>query len=153
MIGDLSGIRVEIDVPEIDIEHIRPGMTAHISGVALGKQSLQGELVAVNAQAVATSGNTLPSFNAVVEVKALTATQRHWIKVGMSAAIELTLEGDQELLIPIAAVKQEKGGSVVTLREANGKTSVRPISTGAADVDKVVVESGLSEGDVVVYDE
>ncbi len=60
LIGDLKGISVEIDVPEIDIDKIRPGMQATISGVAFGRHQLKGKLVAVNAQASNTSTEDYP---------------------------------------------------------------------------------------------
>lgn len=152
LIGDLKGISVEIDVPEIDIDKIRPGMNATISGVAFGKHQLKGTLVAVNAQASNTSNGGLPSFTAVVEVNSLTKEQQPWIKVGMSAAIELSVDSDNQLLIPIAAVKREKGNSIVSLQLAQGSIEKRVITTGAAQADSVVIESGLKAGDVVVYD-
>ncbi|HAU1605814.1 TPA: HlyD family efflux transporter periplasmic adaptor subunit [Legionella pneumophila] len=152
LIGDLNGISVEIDVPEIDIDKIRPGMDATISGVAFGRHQLKGKLVAVNAQASNTSTGGLPSFTAVVEVNSLTPEQQSWIKVGMSASIELNVESNNQLLIPIAAVKREKGSSVVQVQLAKGKIQKRMITTGAAQADSVVVESGLKSGDVVVYD-
>ena len=152
LVGDLRGISVQIDVPEIDIEKIRTGMKARITGVALGNQNLQGKLVAVNAQATTASGNALPSFNALVEVTRLTIAQKPWIKVGMSAVIELLVEGEKQLLVPIAAVRQEKGSSVVSVKEADGSFKTRRIVTGSAGVDKVAVAAGLREGDVVVYD-
>lgn len=152
LVGDLKGISVEIDVPEIDIEKIRPGMTATISGIAFGKHQLKGQLVAVNAQASNTSNGGLPSFTAVVEVNSLTPDQQPWIKVGMSAAIELNVDSDNQLLIPIAAVKREKGNSIVSLQLAQGSIEKRTITTGPAQADSVVIESGLKAGDVVVYD-
>ncbi|MDP3269191.1 MAG: efflux RND transporter periplasmic adaptor subunit [Legionella sp.] len=152
LIGDLKGISIEIDVPEIDIDKIHTGMIATISGIAFGKHQLKGRLVAVNAQASNTGSGGLPSFTAVVEVDTLTPEQQPWIKVGMSAAIELVLDSDNQLLIPIAAVKREKGNSVVTLQLAQGSTEKRIITTGPAQADSVVIETGLKEGDVVLYD-
>jgi HlyD family secretion protein len=152
LIGDLKGISVEIDVPEIDIDKIHPGMEATISGVAFGKHQLKGKLVAVNAQASNTSTGGLPSFTAVVEVSSLTEEQQPWIKVGMSAAIELNVDSDNQLLVPIAAVKREKGNSIVRLQLAQGSIEKRIITTGPAQADSVVIETGLKEGDVVVYD-
>ncbi|CAM2742011.1 efflux RND transporter periplasmic adaptor subunit [Legionella worsleiensis] len=152
LVGDLKGISVEIDVPEIDIDKIRPGMSATISGVAFGKHQLKGTLVAVNAQASNTGGGGLPSFTAVVEVNSLTAEQQPWIKVGMSAAIELNVDSENQLLVPIAAVKREKGNSIVRLKLAQGTLEKRIVTTGPAQADSVVIESGLKEGDVVVYD-
>jgi HlyD family secretion protein len=151
LVGDLNGISVEIDVSEIDIDKIHPGMLAKISGVALGNQVLQGELVSVNAQALNTNNSTFPSFSALVEVKSLNEIQRQRVKVGMSTSIEIAIE-DKQLLIPIAAVKQEKGKSVVKLQTSNGATSTQIVTTSTALADKVVVASGLKVGDVVAYD-
>lgn len=150
LIGDLSGIRIEIDVPEIDITQIQPGMNATVSGVAFGNYQLHGRLVTVNAQA--SNNNGLPFFMAVVEVRQLTAEQQKWIKVGMSASIELKVDNGNQLLIPIAAIKREKGRSLVRVRTASGSIDTRVITTGAAQVDSVVVETGLKVGDVVVYE-
>lgn len=152
LIGDLTGVSVEIDIPEIDIDKIRPGMRANVTGVALGKQVLKGELVAVNAQASTTAGAALPSFNAVVEVKALNDLQRQWVKVGMSAEIEIEVDSGEQLLVPITAVKQEKGRSIVKIITAKGSSETRVVTTGPALADKVVVASGLKAGDVVAYD-
>ncbi|WP_133136124.1 efflux RND transporter periplasmic adaptor subunit [Legionella rowbothamii] len=151
LIGDLTGISIEIEVPEIDISQIHTGMKASISGIAFGKHPLQGELVAVNAQASNTS-NGLPFFTAVVEVKSLTPEQQRWIKVGMSAAIELSVDSGSQLIIPIAAIKREKGQNTVMVQNSSGALEKRIITTGAAQVDTVVVETGLKVGDVVVYE-
>ncbi|STY27911.1 Membrane-fusion protein [Legionella wadsworthii] len=149
LIGDLSGIRIEIDVPEIDITQIKAGMEAIVTGVAFGKYQLKGELVSVNAQA--TNNNGLPFFTAVVEVKELTPEQQQWIKVGMSSSIELKVDSGKQLIIPINAIKREKGQSLVRLKTKSGSIEKRVITTGAAQADSVVVETGLKAGDVVVY--
>ncbi len=62
------------------------------------------------------------------------------------------MESNNQLLIPISAVKREKGSSIVQVQLAKGKVEKRMITTGAAQADSVVVESGLKSGDVVVYD-
>lgn len=152
MIGDLSGIRVEIDVPEIDIEKIKPGMSATIRGVAFAKQALKGKLVTVNAQASTGAGGALPSFSAIVEVKGLDNIQQSWIKVGMSASIELAVNSTDKILIPIAAISQKNGKSVVYIKDKKGAFTPRVITTGAAQADKVVIDSGLKAGDVIRYE-
>jgi HlyD family secretion protein len=152
LIGDLSGICLEIDIPEVDIEKIKPGMPAIIRGVAFAKQDLKGTLLAINAQASTNSGNALPSFTAIVEVKTLDAHQQSLVKVGMSASIELASDSVDKLLVPIAAVTQKHGQSVVQLLAADGTVSEREVITGAARADKVVIDSGLKVGDVITYD-
>lgn len=151
LIGDLSGVAIDIDIPEIDIEKISTHMKAKVTGVALGKTVLQGEVVAVNAQASEASGNSLPSFRAVIEVKQLAPAQQSQIKVGMSASVELSVEGKEQLLIPIAAVKQQNNQSVVQLKEPDGTVRSVRITTGGALTDQVAVLSGLKSGDVLVF--
>lgn len=150
LMGDLSGVSVEIDVPEVDIAEIKPGMPAIIRGVAFGKQPLKGALVAINAQASSTNSNALPSFSAIVEVKSLTPIQQSLIKVGMSAAVELAVDSTDKLLVPIAAIQQQSGKNIVKVQTPNGKISIRPVITGPVHQDKVVIESGLKTGDVVM---
>lgn len=151
LVGDLSGVRVEIDVPEIDIDKMHTGMDATITGVAMGQQVLHGKVVAVNAQATLASGGSLPSFNAIVEVRHLSKEARERIKVGMSASIALALDSGDKLLIPIAAVHQIKGQSVVSVRNAQGKFEQRVVVTGDALADKVAIIQGLHDGDVIQY--
>ena len=152
LIGDLSGIRVEINVPEVDISEIKPGMPASIRGVGFGKQVLAGKLVTVNAQASVNGNGALPSFVAVIEVHALNTAQQAWIKVGMSAEIELTVDSTDRLLIPSAAVKPHAGKSLVNVLAANGTVSAHEVITGAVDANNVVIDSGVNVGDVVVYE-
>lgn len=152
LIGDLKGISVEIDIPEIDIDKIHSEMSARISGIAFSRVQLKGKLVSINTQASSTSIGGLPSFIGVVEANSLTAEQLAKIKIGMSAFIELTADSTNELLIPIAAVKREQGKLVVTLQLPQGSVEKRIITTGSAQADSIVVESGLKEGDVVLYD-
>lgn len=151
LIGDMSGLSVEIDVPEVDILKIHPGMKANITGVALGKQVLHGQLTAVNAQANSANGSSLPIFSALVEVKNIPQSVRPLVRVGMSAAIEIKVEVSKQLLVPIAAVKQEKNNTVVMVREKNNVLTKRQVVTDAAEADKVAIVSGLKAGDVVVY--
>lgn len=152
LIGDLTGISVEIEIPEIDISQVHTGMNASISGIAFGKHPLQGKLVAINAQATATS-NGLPFFTAVVEVKSLTPEQQRWIKVGMSASIALDISEKQQISIPIAAIFREKGQNKVRVKKAgNQESEVVTVTTGSAEASTVVITNGLVEGDVVLYE-
>lgn len=150
LMGDLSGVSVEIDVPEVDIAEIKPGMPAMVRGIAFGKQALQGTLIAINAQASSTTPNALPSFTAIVEVKSLTAEQRSLLKVGMSADVELNVNTAKKLLIPMAALQQKNGKSTVEVRKKNGDSVMQTVVTGSIQNHEVIIESGLNVGDVVV---
>ncbi len=152
LVGNLNGIRVEIDIPEVDIADVKIGMPATIHGLAFGKQTLRGELVAINAEASTGTNTGLPTFTAIVEVHELSPQQQIWVKVGMSAAIEVTLRRSNKMLIPIDAISQEKGKSIVYAVNANGQLAKRLVTTGPVTGNKVVIEAGLQVGDVVQYD-
>lgn len=152
MVGDLSGLRVQIDVPEIDIRELKLGLPATIRGVAFGPQTLQGRLVSINAQATIQGAGGLPSFIATIEVPTLNQEQQAWIKVGMSSEIELKVESMDKILVPIAAIKPHSGHNTVKILAANGKLKIRSVITGVVDADKVVIDAGLDVGDVVMYE-
>lgn len=152
LIGDLSGIRVEIDIPEVDIDKIKPGLPAVIGGVAFKQHELHGELTTITSQAGVAGGGTLPSFQATVEVKHLDAQQQAWIKTGMSATVELTIHREEQLMVPIAAVHSIHGETMVRLRAADGTITEQRVETGAAKADRVAIIKGLKTGDVVVYE-
>lgn len=150
LVGDLTGIQVEINIPEVDIAYVQPGMKAHITGVALANTVLDGHVVAVNAQASNNDNNGLPSFHAIIEVPRLLPKDRPLIKVGMSASIELMIEEKKALFIPIHAVHYSEGHSIVTVKTKEGPVTTRIITTGSAQANTVVVLSGLQEGDVII---
>jgi HlyD family secretion protein len=152
LIGDLSGIRVEIDIPEVDIDKIKPGLLANIRGVAFNQHSIQGKLTTITSQASIVSGSALPSFQAIVEVKNLDSKQQAFIKAGMSATVEIAVSRADELMVPIAAVHVIKGEAMVKLRSPDGSLKEQRIITGDSKADSVAVIKGLKPGDVVVYE-
>ena len=70
----------------------------------------------------------------------------------MSASIELAVDSSDKLMVPIAAVMQKNGQSMVRLVGDKGGTNERLVVTGAAYANKVVIDSGLKAGDVISYD-
>jgi multidrug efflux pump subunit AcrA (membrane-fusion protein) len=150
LIGDMSGVSVEIDVPEVDIAEIKVGMPAIVRGIALGSRPLVGKVVAVNAQASTNNTGTLPSFTANVEVNHLDAMVRPLIKVGMSATVELAVDSQDKLLVPISAIRQNHGKNVVKIQTSPNKFRLQPVITGPVQEDQVIIESGLNPGDVVM---
>lgn len=152
LIGDLSGIRIEIDIPEIDIDKIKPNLSATVHGVAFNQQELKGTLKSITSQAAMTSTSTLPSFQATIEVTSLTPEQQAWIKVGMSATVDLDVTRDEQLMVPIAAVYLNHGKSFVRIRALDGTIIEKRVHTGTSKADSVAILDGLKDGDVVIYE-
>ena len=153
LIGDMRGIRIDIDVPEIDMSVIQQGMPATIRGIAFGKHTFLGKLVAVNAQASNKNNGMLPSFTAIVEVKHLDEIAQNLIKVGMSATIELQIKSQDKLLVPIQSLTQYQGQTWLKIQSSAGKTESRIVTTGAVEGERVVIEAGLHPGETILYEE
>jgi HlyD family secretion protein len=153
LIGNMTGIAVNIKVPEVNIDKVKNGQKAIVKGIAFPKFPLHGNVIEVASQASTTAGASggFPLFEAKVEVPKLSVKQASLVKVGMSAHVEVDIESKSVLMIPIKAVFQESGLSKVKLKKDDGKIVTKAITTGESSVDKVVVESGLKQGDVIVY--
>lgn len=150
IIGDIRGIHVDIDIPEIDINKIHEGMSAKITGAALGHEILEGKIIRVNTQAIPGNNGKNPSFSATVAVQHLTPTQRTVVRIGMSAEIELFFDQQQQILIPISSVHRDHEKTMVIIQKPDGSRESRPIITGLAQADTVVVVHGLKSGEVIV---
>jgi len=151
IIGDVTGVRIDIDIPETDIDKVQVGMPAHITGIALGKLLLKGTIVHINTQATTGGmGNTV-YFNTSVEVRDLTLAEIKAIKIGVNATIELICDRKNQLLIPIKYITQMDERKVVTVLNTDGSLDKRSVMTGTATADKVCIEQGLKSGDRVIF--
>lgn len=151
LIGDMQGIRIDISIPEVEIAQVALGVPATVKSLALPQHPMQGQVVAINAQASTGTSSALPSFTATVEVPHLDEALQGIIKVGMSATIVLKLQQVDKLLVPLEAITQAAGGSYVTLLDHTGILHQTKVNTGAIHGNDVIIESGLHVGEQVMY--
>jgi len=153
LIGNLSGLSLKINVAEVEIDKIKVGLPARVKGVAFPNQILKGYVSSVNSQASSAGGAAggFPIFNAEVVVPNISKGQQKLIKVGMSASIEVDIETKDVLMVPIKAVYRKGQNSMVNIKGAKGEIQARPITTGVTSVNKVVVNSGVKAGEIIVY--
>ena len=148
-IGDLSGATINIDINEIYVNQIKPGLKAIVTSIAFPGVTLQGEVMSVGSQAVSNSSSDIPTFPVMVKVPVLTPQQQQVIRVGMSVEVQLVITEDPKILIPINAVTQRNGQSFVNVQTASG-VKKQVVVTGETNLDSVAILSGLNEGDRVV---
>lgn len=151
-IGDMSGLRINFQIPEININQITPGQSVDITGAGFPNIKLHGIISEVGAQAMNSDGGSLPSFPAVATVKNLTPAQKKLIKSGMDAQLAIQIyQANQQIMIPIQAVTQNKNGeSIIKFYDPKtNKTSDRVIKTGKVMANSVQVLSGLAAGDEI----
>lgn len=149
-IGDMSGLQLNFKIPEININEIKTGDPATITGAGFPGITLKGTVTNIGAQANSGGGGTLPTFPAMVIVKKLTAKQKKWIRSGMDAQIAISVyKAGNQITVPVSAVHQNKDGSAYVNLFNNGKSTKQVVTTGKVDGLNVQVLSGVKAGQTV----
>lgn len=149
LIGDLNGFLVHVKVPEVDVDKLTVGMNAQVTGVSFQGQTLQGEVVQVNAQALSgTASSGLPQFGATIAVKQVPEQVKRHLRIGMSADIAIPLSGKKALVVPTKALHHDALSTWVNKK--NGSNCVKQfVTTGQPSATDVTILSGLKAGDEV----
>ncbi|TPE51630.1 efflux RND transporter periplasmic adaptor subunit [Amaricoccus solimangrovi] len=72
-----------------------------------------------------------------------------------NALVNVTLEAktpEADLTIPRQAVQRDQMGAFVLVVDAQSKVELRRVETGATQLDRIVITSGLKEGENVIVD-
>lgn len=151
VVGDISGLTIRVNVNEFNINQIKVGQKVQVTGPAFGSFTLQGEISGVDRQAQSSQGG-MPTFPIEVTVPKMTVEQQGIIHAGMSAKVQIDIEGPPQITIPIQAVFEKKGVPYVKVKNArSGKIEDVAVKTGQTTEDAVVIESNLNKGDEVVF--
>lgn len=151
VIGDVAGFAIHVNVNEFNINQIKVGQKVLVSGAAFPEFTLQGEISGIDRQAQQNSSG-MPFFPVEVTVPKLTEKQQEMIHVGMSAKVEINVESEPKIAVPIVAVIEKNGGTFVKLKNSKtGKIQELAVKTGQTTEDSVVIESDLKEGDKIVF--
>lgn len=140
---------VTVYVDEADINSVSQGQTAQITIEALNEESIEGEIISVTNTA-SSSSNGSAKYQVDVRI-----SKEEGMKEGMTASVLIiTEEASDALLIPSAAIQEEKGSLYVyTEQEKDGTLSGKTeVTSGISDGSKIQITEGLSEGDTVYYE-
>src|SRR3990167_9075023 len=150
VIGDMTGVSVRIKVNELTVNQLKVGQKVTVTGIAFPDFVLEGTISRVDRQAEASTSG-IPSFAVVVEVPKLTTPQQAAIHVGMSAKVEINLNDDAHMMIPVAAILEKNGTSYVKAYDkVSGKIREVLVRTGKSTPDAVTILAGLKAGDKIV---
>jgi HlyD family secretion protein len=144
-LDDLTSLFVDVEVSEVDINSVSVGQPVTLTFDAILNREYHGEVVEV-----AKAGNNVNgvvSFKVTVELTDADSL----VKPGMTAAVNITIEEIQDvLLVPNRAVRLVEGERVVYLL-VDGlpvKTDIRLGSS--SDTVSVLAGGDVGEGDVVI---
>jgi len=146
ILGD-GGLEVVLQVSELDVAKMVPGLDITISVDAIPGEVFSGVLRTVNSKETEIDG--VPVYEAFVEL----APQER-IKTGMSASGNIVIASKSDVLaIPNYLVKKVGDTNMVSVLTEDGKTTEREVTLGLLGTDSMVeVISGLSAGEKIVSD-
>jgi HlyD family secretion protein len=144
-IDDLSKIKVDVQVSEVDINSVQAGQPATLTFDAISNKSYDGKVVEVAQAGDSVQGAV--NFTVTIEL----TNQDANVKPGMTAAVTITVKQiNDALLVPNRAVRLVNNQRVVYIL-SNGVPQEVAVTLGASsDTMSEVVGSELKTGDQVI---
>ena len=144
VIGDMSSLKVQVQVNEVDISNVKIGQPVTLTFDALPGFTSTGKVETMDSLGTVSSG--VVTFNVTIGFDKLDTK----IKPGMSVTAAIITGTQQDVvMVPLGAVKTVSGQSSVTVLK-NGQPQQVSVQTGASNDTDIVITSGVSEGDQVV---
>jgi HlyD family secretion protein len=145
-VASLDVMTLPIQVDELDLQNVKPGLKAEITVDAITGKVFSGEVLQVSTVGTTTNGVTY--YDAVIAVD----NKEQQLKYGMSGTAQVLIQNKQNVLtVPIEAVRRQRGSATVTVKHPDGTTEENvPIQIGIQSKTAVEVTGGLNEGDLVV---
>lgn len=141
-IANLSNLSLQIDLDEVDLPHVTPGMPVSFTVDAYPGHTIDGKLASIAPSAVTSGGSTTFQGNV-----SFTLPDGLELRPGMSANVSIkTAVRNNVLLIPQSAILTVGQRTFVTV-VSNGHSQQREIKTGLSSGGLVEVASGLSAGE------
>ena len=144
-IDDLSKMKVDVQVSEVDINSVQAGQPATLTFDAISNKTYEGKVVEV-----AQAGDSVQGAVNFTVTVLLTDTDKS-VKPGMTAAVTITVKQvNNVLLVPNRAVRLVNDQRVVYIL-VNGQAQEVNVTLGASsDTMSEVVSSNLKAGDLII---
>ncbi len=150
-IPDLSSMRIEIKLDEVDRGKVRLGQQVRVRVDAVADKEFQAELdwispiASVSFRGLMGSDKTFPAYATLKSVDPR-------LRPGMSATGEIVIESEPNaLLIPVRASFVHQGKPAVYVQKGQ-QFQVHSIEVGKRNENDIVVLSGLRPGEVVTLE-
>ncbi len=141
-ITDISSLKLDFQVPEVNLTQLRVGQKVDIQADAYPGETFSGEVYVIAPR--------LETASRSVQLRARVANDQGRLRPGMFARVKLRVsEKDNALVMPEEAL-WPIGEKQFVYRVTEGAVNLVPITIGYRRRGEVEVLSGLSAGDMVV---
>lgn len=139
---EYSTARVQVNLPNTDLDRIQIGQDVLVSNYALVDQTFKGRLTAIDP----TIDAQTRTFTAMIDV----ANENLLLRPGMFVKAEIIIEHHPEaLIIPKTALQTRDNRSVAFVVEG-ASAELRDVTTGIETREEIEILEGLNEGERLV---
>lgn len=139
---NIDNVRVSVSIPEKEYPAACRATSATLTFEALGVETFESHQL--------TRGIEGDAMTHTYTLWATVANGSHRLLPGMVAKVNLgQTEALPAITLPVRSVQRGSEGNFVWV-SAGGKATVRPVTVGQTYGNRVVIESGLEEGEIVI---
>lgn len=144
IIGDLSTMKAEVQINEVDIPDVKIGQSVNITFDAIDGLNVTGKVEKIDA--LGTLSSNVVTYNVVVSFDSLDER----IRPQMSVSTEIVTNSKQDIItVSSSAIKTQNRENYVQIMK-NGVPENRKVELGIANDTNTEIISGLNVGDEVV---
>jgi HlyD family secretion protein len=144
-IGDLSGIKIEIQISDRELNQFSLGQDVSVNLDAFPGETFQGEVTRISPVADAAAR--------LIPIEITIANPGNQISSGLLARVSGTGGATQTVLVPESAILQKNSQVIVFMPKQMGETlsvEARTVQVGKTDNGFVEIISGLTAGDTYI---
>jgi multidrug efflux pump subunit AcrA (membrane-fusion protein) len=140
-ISDMSSIKVQVSVSEVDIPSIARGQKAVVTFDSLPGKTFDGKVGEVSPNGTTSSG--VVNYTVDVNLNSLDPS----LKPDMTATADITtLVAADVLVVPSAAVKNEGSTKYVNVVDPSGQVKKQTVTVGVSDDSYTEIKTGVTAG-------
>ena len=145
----IDNVKVRVSIPEREIAAITSGTATQISVDALGDETFQGGRIE--------KGVSADPLTHTYDIRIRVANPGRKLLPGMVARVhinneEVGMKNGGAITLPVKAVQQSTDKSLFAWTVQQGKAHRTPVTIGQTVGNRVVIETGLKEGDQVIVE-
>lgn len=145
-LADLSRVRINAEISEADVVHIKAGMPAKFNIIGNPEQKFDAVLSGIEPGPITSDGEAV-YYLGYLDVD----NSDGKFRIGMTAQVDIiTNEAKDVLTIPSSALENQNGKDVVKVIGSDGIAISQEVSVGLNNRVVAEIKSGLNAGDTVV---
>lgn len=142
---NINHVRIVVSVPEKEIANFTPKTPTTISVEALGGRTYQGGTI--------TKGIEADGTTHTYDIKIHLQNTDHGLLPGMVCQVKVNgSTAAAQMSVPITAVQQNAQGKKFVWAVKDGKAHRSIVTIGRASGNRIAIEEGLTEGDVIIIE-